>query len=169
MIYQCAICGQDHDGFPSWGSDRPAFYWDVPNEKRESDVFLTSDSCVIAERFFFIRCCLEVPIIGTEESCSWGVWVSLSEENFFIWQDHYEVEQRSHIGPFFGWLSSSLSVYPETLSLKTMVHIRDQGQRPLVELEATDHPLSVHQRSGISLEELSAMMHQLENDNREAT
>lgn len=165
MKYICATCNAEHDGFPSWGADRPAAYWDVPQEKLESDVFLTSDSCVIADRFFFIRACLDIPILGTDESYSWGVWVSLSETNFFIWQDHYEVAERSHIGPFFGWLCSSLSVYPETLHMKTMVHLRDHGQRPLVELDVTDHPLSIHQREGITIERLSAMMHRLEEDN----
>jgi hypothetical protein len=33
--------------------------------------------------------------------------------------------------------------------LKTMVHQRPVGERPMVELEETDHPLSVDQRDGI--------------------
>lgn len=167
MKFLCATCNREHDGFPSWAADRPSDYWDVPAEKRESDVFLTSDSCVIADRFFFIRACLEIPIKGYPESYSWGVWVSLSEPNFFIWQGHYNVPQRSHIGPFFGWLCSCISVYPETRHLKTMVHLRDHGLRPLVELEPGDHPLAVHQKSGISLEELSSMMHRLEEQNQD--
>jgi hypothetical protein len=38
------------------------------------------------------------------------------------------------------------------VNLKTMVHLRDNGLRPLVELEPTDHPLAVEQRTGITLE-----------------
>lgn len=165
MKYFCNTCHSEHEGFPSWGADRPAPYWDVPPEKRESDVFLTSDSCVIADRFFFVRACLEIPIAGTDETYSWGVWTSLSEPNFFLWQDHYDTAVRSHIGPFFGWLCSSLSVYPETLHLKSHVHLRNDGLRPLVELEATDHPLSIHQREGITIDELSRMMHRLAEEN----
>ena len=37
------------------------------------------------------------------------------------------------------------------LNLKTRVHLRDDGMRPLIELEPTDHPLAVEQRAGISL------------------
>ena len=162
MKYLCSVCENEHDGFPSWASDRPADYWDVPDDKRESDVFLTSDSCVIADRFFFVRASLDIPIIGSSESYSWGVWISLSEKNFFTWQDHYNVRERSHVGPFFGWLCSVISVYPETRHLKTNIYRRNDGLRPLVDLEPTDHPLSVHQRHGITLDELAQMMHRLE-------
>ena len=39
----------------------------------------------------------------------------------------------------------------ETLNLKTEVHTEPVGTRPHVVLEPTDHPLSVEQRSGITV------------------
>lgn len=162
-IYRCSHCGHQHDGIPAFHADRPAAYWDVPPNKRASDVFLTSDSCVIADRFFFIRGCLEIPIHVTDDVFTWGVWVSLKEENFFIWQDNYEVAARSHLGPFFGWLCSELSVYPTTLHLKTHVHLRDDGLRPRIELENTDHPLSIEQHQGITIQRALELVHLVEN------
>jgi Uncharacterized protein conserved in bacteria (DUF2199)/Protein of unknown function (DUF2500) len=41
--------------------------------------------------------------------------------------------------PYFGWLSTSITGYPETVGLKTNVHTRPVGERPYVELEPTDH------------------------------
>lgn len=161
--YRCRHCGQEHDGIPAFHADRPALYWDVPADKRESDVFLTTDSCVIADRFFFIHGCLEIPIQGTGDVFTWGVWVSLKEDNFFLWQDHYDASVRSHIGPFFGWLCTSLPVYPETLHLKTLVHLRDAGIRPRIELEATDHPLSKEQREGIGLDRALELVHLIQD------
>lgn len=159
--YHCRHCGQQHDGIPAFHADRPAPYWDVPVDKRDSDVFLTSDSCVIADRFFFIHGCLDVPIQGTDDVFTWGVWVSLKEDNFFLWQDHYNASKRSHIGPFFGWLCTSLPVYPATLHLKTMVHLRDDGIRPRIVLQATDHPLSQEQLQGISIDRALELVHLL--------
>lgn len=150
--YYCKHYKQQHEGIPAFHSDRPSSYWEVPEDKRESDVFLTSDSCVIAERFFFVHGCLEIPILNHSDVFTWGVWCSLSEENFFLWQDNYEVAQRSHIGPFFGWLCTRLPIYPDTLHLKATVNLRDNGIRPRIELESTDHPLSKEQHEGISLE-----------------
>jgi hypothetical protein len=49
------------------------------------------------------------------------------------------------------------------LNLKTHVHARPVGQRPFIELEPTDHPLAVEQRSGITMarvrEIAAAMLH----------
>ena len=70
--------------------------------------------------------------------------------------------QRKDAGPFFGWLSNRFPHYPETLNLKTNVHVR-QRMRTAVELEPTDHPLAIEQREGISMERLqrivSVVMH----------
>jgi hypothetical protein len=163
--FLCSCCGETHNYPPAYYADRPAQFWDVPASKRETDVFLTSDSCVIADRFFFITGCIDIPIIGTAETFTWGVWVSLKEENFFLWQDSYETPKRSHIGPFFGWLSTHIAVYPDTVNLKTMVHLQDDGIRPQVELEDTDHPLAREQHDGITLDRLREIIHQVETMN----
>jgi hypothetical protein len=52
--------------------------------------------------------------------------------------------------PNFGWLSNRLWQYPDTLNLKCKVISQPVDRRPLIELEPTDHPLSVEQRNGIS-------------------
>jgi hypothetical protein len=44
--------------------------------------------------------------------------------------------------------------------LKTMVHQREVGVRPWVELEPTDHPLAIHQRDGIEPQRLLALLHE---------
>ena len=157
--FRCVHCKEEHDGIPAFHADRPAPYWDVPVDKRDSEVFLTSDSCVIAERFFYVHGCLEIPVHEIDQPFIWGVWVSLKEENFFLWQDHYETAKRSHIGPFFGWLCTRLPVYPNTLHLKTTVHIRDNGIRPFIELDQTDHLLSMEQSKGIGINRVHELMH----------
>jgi hypothetical protein len=76
---------------------------------------------------------------------------SLSKENFKRAVQFWETVGRENEPPYFGWLSSRLPLYPETLSLKTNVHTRPVGQRPFIELEPTDHPLAVEQRNGITM------------------
>ena len=69
--------------------------------------------------------------------------------------DKLRTEGLSALGgqpPYFGWLSTVLPGYePTTLSLAANVHTQPVGERPLVELEHTDHPLAVEQRTGITL------------------
>jgi hypothetical protein len=169
MEFTCAKCRKTYEGIPSFGSDEPAQYWEVPEDKRDEDVILTLDSCVIAGRFFFIHGCLEIPIVGTDEEFVWGVWISLKEENFFLWQDCYEEQKRCTVGPFFGWLCTIVPGYPDTLNLKTMAHLRDDGFRPSIELEHTDHQLAIDQREGISLQRVQEIVQLIEHgENGEA-
>ena len=82
----------------------------------------------------------------------WGVWVSLSQENFWRMADLWLTEGREGEPAYFGWLSTELPAYGQSaLLLATEVRSQPVGCRPLVELAPTDHPLAVEQREGISL------------------
>ncbi|MFJ9823262.1 DUF2199 domain-containing protein [Streptomyces sp. NPDC101160] len=115
------------------------------------DCLLTSDECVIKAQHYFVKGLIEIPVIGSDEVFSWGVWVSLSRENFSRAADLWDTPGRESEKPYFGWLTTELPVYaPSTINLKTHVHTRPVGKRPLVELEPTEHPLAVEQRAGIT-------------------
>jgi hypothetical protein len=159
--FRCQTCDEIHKGMPSFGAVAPRSYYAIPEAERASRCELGSDDCVIDNAFFFVRGCLEIPVHGADEPLIWGVWVDLSEESFIAWLKVFEQEHRSHVGPLFGWLNTWFKPYPETMSLKTWVHLRDHGLRPLIELEPTDHPLALEQRNGISVDrvaEICAMM-----------
>jgi hypothetical protein len=147
--FKCASCDQWHEGMPTFGADAPLHFYGVPAEARGRRCVLDTDTCVIDDEFFFIRGCLDIPVIGEPERFSWGVWVSVSKENFARFAACFDLPKRSHIGPFFGWLSAALPLYPDTVNLKTRAHLRDDGVRPYIELEPTDHPLAIEQRNGI--------------------
>jgi hypothetical protein len=164
--FTCKCCGQSHKGIPAYHADRPINYWSVPEARRAQDICLNSDSCVIAKQFFFVHGCLEIPIQGTDEVFTWGIWVSLKKENFITWLDHYGTPKRSHVGPFFGWLCTRLPIYPDTVSLKTMLHLRDDGVRPYIEVEKTEHPLAMEQYHGITLDRVGEIIHQVEDFTR---
>jgi len=89
----------------------------------------------------------------------------LSRKSFDEFVEIFDAPNRSDFGPYFGWLSSSFRVYPEVQNLKAYVHIREPGLRPFIELEPTDHPLAVEQRTGITVERVAeiyaAYMHEL--------
>ncbi|CUI06291.1 DUF2199 domain-containing protein [Massilia antarctica] len=161
--FKCSSCNEIHEGMPSYAAHAPLSYDRIPEAERDARCELGSDDCVIDASMFLVRGCIEIPVVGEAEPFVWGVWVSLSEASYREWVKCFDLDQRSHIGPFFGWLNTSLSPYPATPSLKTMVHIRDGNLRPYIELEQTDHPLSVEQREGITRERLAQiytfMMH----------
>jgi hypothetical protein len=62
--------------------------------------------------------------------------------------------------PTSGWLVNHIHYYrEETFLLRTRVHFRRGDQRPTIELEPTDHPLAVDQRTGISLARAWEIVH----------
>jgi len=150
FAFRCNSCDKVHEGIPSFGWEYPLQYVGVPENERSRRCFMTSDTCVIDDAAFFVRGCLEIPVIGEEEVFSWGVWTSLSDKNFRHFEEFYNEPKRAQHGPFFGWLCSDIWLYPSTVNLKSMVHLRDDGIRPYIELEPTSHPLAIEQRLGIT-------------------
>ena len=123
----------------------------VPEAERARRTLLDTDLCVVDKRAFFIRGCLDIPIVGGTNVFRWLVWVSLSEQSFNRAVDQWLKVGREKESPYFGWMNTRLPTYPETLNLKTNVHTCPVGERPQVELEPTDHPLALEQRFGISM------------------
>ena len=153
----CRTCGDFHEGMPHLGAEAPLYVYAIPEEERGERVQLTSDTCIIDDRFFFVRGVIEIPVAGADEPFGWGVWVSLSRDNFHEYLDHWDDPHRGELGPYFGWLSANFLTYPDAENLKTMVHPRGDALRPLIELEPTEHPLSIDQREGITVERVAEL------------
>jgi hypothetical protein len=158
--WTCPCCGMKHGGIFDLACGKPE-YWQGSAEKsplsevRTSDNVLTADFCVLDGEHFFVRCVLELPIAGRPDaSFGFGVWSSLSKKNFDLYFDTFDSDRQNELGPWFGWFSNRLKGYPDTLGLKCQVHPQEGGQRPLIELEPTDHPLAVDQKKGISFDRL---------------
>lgn len=75
--------------------------WD-PSFESDPNSMLSSGQCVIKGQHFFIRGLIEIPVIGSEDVFSWGVWVSLSKENFAGALDVWNTEGREAEKPYFG-------------------------------------------------------------------
>jgi hypothetical protein len=150
MAFSCRTCGQPHEGPPAAiGFPEPDPCLAVPGKERDRRVLLSSDQCILDDEHFFILGCLEVPIEGGSDPFVWMVWVSLSRVNFERASELWETPGRESEPPCFGWLCSRIPGYPDTRLLKCNVHTRPLGERPSIELEPTEHPLSLDQRRGV--------------------
>jgi len=164
--FKCSTCGKVHDGIPlSFTADFPDMYANMSREDRDARCVIGSDQCIIDQKLFFVRGCLEIPITGSADLFLWGLWASIREEAFDEISESWELVGREKSrGPFKGRVANSLSVYPETLSLKIEIVVQPVGTRPQFLLEEAEHPLTIEQRSGISrgraLELASLLLHQ---------
>ena len=152
--FQCTLCGSLHNEVPlAFHADAPVWWSSEMLEQPNCE--LGSDQCVIGDESFFIKGLIRVPIVERDSAFEWGVWVSLSRDNFVHTCEVWETSGREREEPMFGWLSSALPTYTEpTVNLRTRVHTQPVGHRPLVELEPTAPPLAIEQREGIAWDAL---------------
>lgn len=158
--YKCTSCDAWHEGLPlAWHAEAPAQLAAVAEDEFDERVTLGSDQCVITldGTHHFMRGLLRIPIHGYGDHLEYGVWYSLSEATYERASDLWETEGRESEPPYFGWLSTALWGYEDTMYLKSWARTQPVGERPLVEVfEPEDHPLVVDQREGI---DESRLMH----------
>ena len=142
-----------HEEMPlAWGPDAPDSWGEIPIGDRKRRGNVTSDTCVIDGELYFVRGCLDIPILQTDDHFRWLVWVSVSRKSFKQMRGLRRLIFRQRHDPIFGWLNTTLPYQESTFNLKTNLHWRGPGIRPFVELEPTDHTLAREQREGIRLE-----------------
>jgi len=150
--WRCSRCDAEHAALPlDWVYEEPA-YWDGG---RTDDDFLAENLCTWTDDSgvlcFFIRGLIEIPIRASSDVFAYGVWSSVGKESFERVLDAWDLPTMLDEPGLFGWLSSSLPGYQETLNLPLDVVMRGRGIRPAFVLRDGDHPLVREQREGIPL------------------
>jgi hypothetical protein len=152
LVWNCTICGEKHGDVPAcFGIDAP---WRalVPEDEFDRRVELTADQCVIDDNTFFVRGHIEIPIHGNLDPLAFSVWSSLSKQSFLHMTERWNAADRANDDLYFGWLSTPIWVYPDTIHLKLAVQSRRTGLTPLFEVRNDKHDLARDQRDGISIE-----------------
>jgi hypothetical protein len=153
LTWTCSVCEKIHRGLPAIAFNAPAHYYGIPVEERPKRTELNEDFCVIDAQAFYVRCVLVAPVIGRKETVEWGVWSSLSEENFQRYNEAFFQPDQGKLGPMFGWFAVELVGYPSTLNLRCNVVPADDRQRPHILFDPSqDHPLIADIQNGIPLE-----------------
>ena len=160
--FRCGGCGAWHSQLPM------AFHIQGPDAwsrklKRVKGCELGSDQCVIRDEEFFVRGLICVPVAGLEEPFEFGVWVSLTEEDIMRMTDAwYTPGRETWMPPLPGQLANNIVSFDEpTLGLRVLLHTREVGLRPHIEVIDDGHPLAAEQREGISHEALVQRVGQL--------
>jgi hypothetical protein len=156
VTFRCSCCGREIAGLPDLAYDAPMHYHQLPESERPARAKLSEDLCTIDEKDHFVRGVLLLPVAGSGQSLGFGVWVSLSAENFRRYVETFEDEDQSKLGAMFGWFCNRISYYPDTINLQTVVVPQDRRARPLVRISDVHagHPLYLEQQSGITRERL---------------
>ena len=157
MKFKCPHCDEEHEGYPALAFSTPHYYNTLSLEDKQTLAEINSDFCIInhgdqVDRF--VRCVLIQKINGVCQNLEYGVWISLSQESFKDYQDHFHLED--YEATYFGWLSNRIPEYQDTLSVRTFIKTRGDGQRPIVlvqEKNDFNNPFVKDYFEGISEEE----------------
>jgi hypothetical protein len=84
-----------HDDLPfSFAADYPDNYANMPVEEREHRALIGTDQCMIDEKEFYIRGCLEIPIQNDDRVFLWGLWAAMGPEDFAEVSESWETQGR---------------------------------------------------------------------------
>lgn len=163
MSFHCGKCGEDHEGLPDVGMEYPDPYLAIPVDEREERTEHTEDTCIVHAdegTHYFVRAVIMLPLHDRDEPFGIGVWVSQSEKNFQRYVDDEEME------PTVGYIANKIGAYEDsTFLLVGRLHFRNgEKLRPLVELQPTEHRLSIEQRNGISMDRAWEIVHHAVED-----
>lgn len=161
---KCGHCGEEHDfGEIELGFGAPDAYFKVPEREREARTELTSETCSIDDKRFFIRGVLEIAVRGREQSFALGLWAQTSRENFERYVGLSSDEEQGEEPPFLGALANDIAGQPALLGLPVTVQMESASQRPSLWVADATHPLAAEQRAGIeesqALERLAPYLH----------
>jgi hypothetical protein len=122
LTFRCSSCDAVHKGLFDLACHRPDHWNDgedcEPNiAVATSTHFLSEDFCILDGEHFF-RCVLPLPIIGKPaEQFGYGVWATLSQDNFKLYVDSFDNGDQEDLGPLV-WLAlestQGLSRYSES-------------------------------------------------------
>lgn len=169
-IYQCSCCGQEYAELPlTFGNEFPDYYHSVPPAERESRIELAESLCVVDDEHFFHRGRLTIPINDYGQDLIFNVWTSISKESFIKRNSLWDDPKRTQEKPYFGWLQTTLPTYGNTINIKTIAIENEVGFIPTIESIEEDHPLTIDQKNGITLERamqiVDVILNQLHKDN----
>jgi hypothetical protein len=159
MSWKCACCGEVHDELPVLAFHAPDAWFGASEAEREADFKLTPDTCIWKNEHCFVRCSLDLPIIGTPDKLGFGIWSSLSATNYDRYLDNWDHPDRASLGPMFGWLANAAPDFPDTSRVKTNVHPLEPGMRPRLEIGRSDHPFSLACHEGVTPEWAATYVH----------
>ena len=149
--YRCSHCGQVHAG-PAFSHEieAPDRWWQISEFKR-GEGELDEELCVVDNREFFIKGNLWISVRDGEQEFNWTVWASISREDFERSVELWDFAGREMEPAYPGRLANELALYPDSLGLEVKVHTLSVGERPMVALQPTEHPLGLEQRNGVRL------------------
>lgn len=157
--FECPCCGQTFGGVFDIGYDHPDPWPHGNLMDTDKDILvvgehkLSSDLCVF-DGGYYIRCTLPLPILGTDQTFSYGVWGSVKDENYDAYISAWQKDDYSVFPGCFACLMNDLPGWPSEDWLPCDLETGESSDRPVLWVHEDKHPLATAQREGITFDRL---------------
>ncbi len=147
---KCGCCGKDIGEIAFDKSySMPDDIWSLSEQERAQTGL---DLCRLDDRYF-IRGVAFIPIIDSEKSYGWGIWVEVPQDRFFEYVKSYN-EDNSSKPRFSGIVKNAIPTYESTIGLTVEVQLGNETQRPTFFFKEANHLLAKEHSKGISIEKV---------------
>lgn len=148
---KCECCGADIGEFAfDKAYAMPDEIWDLSEQEREARTITDNDLCRLDDRYF-IRGVAYVPVLDSDQSYGWGIWVEVDIKDFKLYNENYD-NDNSNLPSFTGKIANALPNYKkETTGVSVEIKLGNETQRPTLFCRDYAHPLAQEQRDGIPL------------------
>jgi hypothetical protein len=148
---QCHQCGRELGEHPvDIAFSLPDVVWALDETERAKRATFDTDLCVLDRNRFFIRAIAYVPILQTDKHFGWGVWAEVSPAVFGRYLDLYRIDARDE--PIAsGVLANTPVGYPPMQDQAVDIAFGTAAERPRLTLHVSTHPLSLEQKTGITM------------------
>ena len=155
----CPICGGSHERIGALVMPAPD-PWLALAEPARAGGFCDADLCRTPDGRGFVFAVLETPLVGgPQPSVEFGLWAALGEDDFRRYYETYNDLDQSKLGPLAASLANGIDGFAGSFGLKATLLPQDQGGRPLLKLQPSDHPLAVAQREGMPMAKVLDIIH----------
>jgi hypothetical protein len=150
---KCECCGNEIGDIAFDKSYKmPDDIFSLPQGEKDDRAEIDSDLCRLGERYF-LRGVAYIPVIETDQSYGWGVWVEVPEENFFDYVQNYE-NDNSSMPKFKGVVANDIPFYKNTIGLEVEIQLGNETQRPNFTFLGYEHELANEQLNGINIQKV---------------
>lgn len=157
--WKCAGCDDVHRGMFDLAAFAPD-PWSGPITYEPNSAltlegdFLSEDFCVLGGRNFLVRCVLDFPVEGLEQSFGFGCWGTLSKENFELYVSRFDDADYAGLGPWTSWLCNDVMQLVGSEPIGCHMFPQLDRQRPVLKVMDDEHPIALMQAQGIAPEDV---------------
>lgn len=157
--FKCPCCGRSFQGVIDIAYDHPD-PWPHGNRAAAGvddlivgDDRLSSDFCRV-NGDYFVRGIMPFAIIGTDQTFAFGVWGSVTEENFKIFMNAFDTNNFGDFEGCFSWLSNTIPHVGQEDWVPCSLVVEDPTKRPVFYAQAKAEAVRSFQVNGITFDQL---------------